>query len=144
MGDRAVLVWPGSVRGGRLFIGDRVGFDGALSAWPDGAVLVRLEEARDVRRSVLNAYYWSGVIPAVSEATGYTEQEAHQESKARCLSPRLHVARGGSVCWQCARVMDGSTRALSSGEEAQYIERIRVWLAHDFGAIVPDPAKVSA
>lgn len=144
MSDRAVLVWPGSVRGGRLFIGDRVGFNAALASWPDGAALVRLEAVEDVRRPVLNAYYWRGVLPAVSAVTGYTDAESHHEMKALHLSPGLHVARGGAVCWHCARVIDGSTKALSSREESRYIERIRVWLAHEFGAVVPDPARVTA
>ena len=142
MSDRPLLVWPGSIRAGRLFIGDRVGFDGALSSWPDGAVLVRLESVRDIRRPVLNAYYWVAVVPTVSDVTGYTEQEAHAELKAFHLSPRLQVARGGSVCWHCARVINGSTRGLSSREQSHYIDRIRMWLAHEYGAVVPDPARL--
>lgn len=144
MADRQLLVWPGSVRAGRLFIGDRVGFDGALSSWADGPVLLRLEEVRDIRRPMLNAYYWVAVVPTVADVTGYTEQEAHAELKAFHLSPRLQVARGGAVCWHCARVIDGSTRRLSGHEEAQYIDRIRVWLAHEYGAVIPDPARLTS
>lgn len=38
----------------------------------------------------------------------------------------------------------GSTRRLSGHEEAQYIDRIRVWLAHEYGAVIPDPARLTS
>ena len=41
------------------------------------------------------------------------------------------------------RTLTRDARGLSSREQSHYIDRIRMWLAHEYGAVVPDPAKVT-
>lgn len=139
--DRQMHVASGAVRDGRLFIADRRSFDSMLGRWEDCAVVIRLEQVLDPRSVVLNAFYWGVVIDAVSESTGYEPPDAHAAMKALHLSPRLHAMRGGASCWQCGRVLEGSTRGLSGLELWRYIERIQRWAAFD-GVVIPDPEAV--
>lgn len=143
MADRQMLVAPAAVRDGSVFLAKRDAFDRALSTWPDCQVVMRVEEALDPRGASLNAYYWGGVVDLVSEHTGFTPAETHRELKALHLPHRLHVMRGGAVCFSCAQVLDGSTRRMSSREEWRYIERCHIWAASELGVVIPDPEAVS-
>lgn len=141
MADRQMLVAPVTVQRGRVIVVDRPGFDATVARWTDCDAVLRLEEARDVRRAALVAYYWGVVVDAVSEATGYTPTDAHRLLKTMHLSPRLHAMRGGAVCDVCARILGGSTRQMSGLEQWRYIERIHMWAAVQ-GVYIPDPIGV--
>jgi hypothetical protein len=139
MPERQLLTASAFVRDGQLYLSRRNHFDEAIARWSNCQALVRLEQVLDARSLALNAYYWHVVVGSVSGETGFTPAESHHELKALHLPKGLHAMRGGSVCWRCARVIDGSTRFLSGREEWQYIEDIHIWSAERLGLVIPDP-----
>lgn len=139
--DRAMFNATAYLREGKLFIPQRPAFDAALARWPDTRLTLRLEEARDTRTNPLNAYWWAVLVTQVSEFTGLTEAETHAMLKAMFLPRRLHAMRGGFVCWQCAKVEDGSTRALSQDEQWRLCSDVHHWAADRHGIVIADPSK---
>jgi hypothetical protein len=142
MADRQMLVASAFVRDGRLYVAKRQAFDAAVSAWPNCHAVLRLEQVLDARSVALNAFYWGVPIDIVSEETGMTPAEAHDEMKSLFLPHRVHAMRGGAICWRCARIIDGTTTRLSNQEEWRYIENIQHFGATVLGAFIPDPELV--
>lgn len=139
---RQAIVASAFVREGVLYLSRRSLFEERVQQWPNCQAVVRLEQVLDPRSAALNAYYWAVPIWQISEHTGMTPREAHDEMKALHLPPGLHALRGGAVCGRCARVIDGSTRFLSGREEWLYIEAIQRWAAQTIDLVIPDPELV--
>jgi hypothetical protein len=134
-----LVVASASVKGGRLFIQHRREFDRQIAQMKDGWQLELTVQRRRATRSVQqNAWYWSGVLGALREHTGHTEDELHDLCKAMFLPKRLALNNGnGEVVGEY--VLGGSTRQLNTNEFTEYIERIRQWAAETLDCDIPDP-----
>jgi hypothetical protein len=82
-----------------------------------------LRTRKERRSSKANARYWGYVVPAIAEATGYTNEEAHEALKHHLLKepgdgPLVKVR---------------STASLSVEEFSAYTERCQVLGAEMFG-----------
>lgn len=127
---RAPVLAHGRIVNGKLLINQQVraAFDDALSQQPDGAVLLMVGAAEEVRGLALNAYYHGVVLPIVSAVTGYTHDEAHEAMK-----------RQFGVT---------STRKLSHHRMREYTMQIQRFAAEggltaDHSAVdIPDPREV--
>lgn len=76
-------------------------------------------------------------MQALSQHTGYTQDEMHDISKAKFLPKTLAIADGnGEVVGEY--VLGGSTRRLNTHEFYAYIERVRQWAA-ELDCDTPDP-----
>jgi hypothetical protein len=82
-----------------------------------------LRKRKERRSSKSNARYWGYIVPAIAEATGYTNEEAHEAMKHHLLKepgdgPLMKVR---------------STASLSVEEFSEYTERCQVLGAEYFG-----------
>ena len=82
-----------------------------------------LRKRKVQRSSKANARYWGYVVPAIAEATGYTNEEAHEALKHHLLK------EPGDVPLVKVR----STATLSVEEFSAYTERCQVLGAEMFG-----------
>lgn len=141
-GIRQALVATSYVREGQLFIPRRSAFDAAVKLWPNCGAVLRLEQSLAPRSTALNSYYWAVVIHIISEETGMTPEEAHEEMKQLHLPKRLTALRGNGRL-NFPRVFDGTTTDLSNAEEWEYIENIQRWAAMEpLCCVIPDPTLV--
>lgn len=138
---RHILVTTAFVKEGKLYIPKRPAFDATVKTWPNCQAVLRLEEHKDPRSIALNAYYWGVVIDLVSDTTGFTPEEAHEQMKELHL-PKALVAQRGRGQIKNLRVFDGSTTDLSNEEEWRYIENIQQWAAVTIDTVIPDPVHV--
>lgn len=137
--DRSMLLVPAGVRDGRLFLPHRDSFEAAIARWPDSSAVLRLEQSKSLRSLALNAYYWGVCIHQISVETGFREDEAHDLMKSLHLSRRLEAMRGGPICWQCARLMSGTSTRMSNGEFLEYLLLVHEWAVRVLGIYIPDP-----
>jgi hypothetical protein len=139
---RPCLVATGFVKDGALHVARRDAFKAAFAQWPNSAVVIRVEQDVYARSVALNAYYWGAVIHLISEDTGYTPDEAHDEMKQLHLPKRFAaMRRNGRI--KGVRVFEGSTTDLSNEEEWEYIENIQRWGAQrEPPLVIPDPVLV--
>lgn len=132
------IVASGRIRDGKLFIRNRRDFDRQIAQMKDGwEIEIALTRRRATRSIQANAYYWGIVLHALSDHTGYTEDELHDICKAKCLPRRLAINNGnGEVVGEF--VLGGSTRSLNTNEFYEYVERVRQWAA-ELDCYIPDP-----
>lgn len=79
-------------------------------------IQVSIEPKKKKRSWKQNNYYWGAILPIVGEATGFTEEEAHDALKHKFL-----VIKGDKL----DKVR--STVQLSTGEFTEYIMKITQW-----------------
>lgn len=91
-----------------------------------------LRERRAERSTNQNAYYWSVVVAMLSEHTGYSAGEMHENLKRMFLG---QVDEHGLM-----RV--GSTAKLKTEEFQEYIAKIVRWSAIDLSLVIPDPSQI--
>lgn len=87
---------------------------------------------KDWENSNENGYYWSVVIPILSEHFGYLPDETHEALKLKFLQ------KGGDD--KLPRL--GSTASLNKIEWEELMERIRVWALTDFNVKIPEPNEI--
>lgn len=137
--DRALLSASALVRGGKLFLPGRDHFDSALARVRDCRMALSLTEESPARSRQVEKYYWCVCIEQISQRTGYDASEVHALMKALHLPRRLHSHFFGDICWNCARVIRGSTTRLSNTEHRAYVEDVHRWSASDLGLVLPYP-----
>lgn len=136
--ERQALVATAYVRDGRLFIARRPAFDDAVKAWPNCGAVIRLEQAMNPRSVAMNAYHWGVGIHLISEETGMSPVEAHDEMKSLHLPRRFAAVRGiGRI--EGPRVFDGSTTNLNNAEQWEFISNYQQWAAEVLNMVIPDP-----
>jgi hypothetical protein len=84
-----------------------------------------------------NKYYWAVIIGAVSDITGYTEDEAHEAMKLLFLRKK-EAYRGDRKLPETVR----STTELTTVEFENYLSSIRQWASAEFGYYIPLPNEV--
>jgi hypothetical protein len=109
-----------------------------LSGRRDCELTLTIEKRHATRSMAQNAWYWSGIVGAISEHTGYTPDEVHELLKAKFLPKRLAIADGNGVVVD-ELVIGGSTTKLNKIEFGEYIERIRHWAAETLDFVIHDP-----
>jgi len=102
---------------------------------------IKLTIERDIKRrtqgadhepSNQNGYYWSVVIPILSEHFGYLPDEVHLALKFKFLR------NGGSENLPKFR----STSSINKHEWEDLMEKIRIWALSDFDIKIPLPNEV--
>lgn len=118
--------------------GERHAMQDAVLTWPDGPATVTVERQHATRSTRANAYYWSVVVKAIAEYTGYTPDEAHEILKRQFLPKELAVTKAnGKVIAEM--VIGGSTAGLDSMEFYDYVERVRAWSFEELDIDMPPP-----
>lgn len=137
------VVAHGSIRNGKLHLRNRRDFDQAIAQFREGAeVEIEVTIRRAARSIKANAWYWGGIIHAISEFTGYTPDEVHEWAKAKFIPKKLAICNGnGEVVDEY--VLGGSTRKMNTVEFSEYCESIRRWAAETLDLYIEDPGERS-
>ena len=105
----------------------------------DGSYAVEVKKSKK-RSNPQNAYYWSCIIPLVTDGLknlGHTwsEDDVHDVLKGLFLKRKKELPNGEIV------ETVGSTRKLTIEEFGEYIERIAQWSSEYLGCIIPKPGE---
>ena len=134
----------GNICSGKLHIIQRDQFMVALGDWKDGAVELVVRYLYGKRSNAQNAYYHSVCVPliraAMEESIGetLTHAETHEWLKRQFNARQILTANGLSL------TLSGETKALSTVDFADYIERCRQFAADSLCIDIPDPARIEA
>jgi len=85
-----------------------------------------------------NGYYWTVVLPIISQETGHTVDELHDIYKALYASKKRYTMPNGKEV-----IIAKSGSETDTQEFYEYVERIRADVA-EAGIVIPDPQKVEA
>lgn len=134
-----LVVASASVKGGKLFIRNRRGFDQQIAQMKDGwEVELTIQRRRATRSLQQNAYYWGVVIEAIADHTGYPPDDVHELMKQMFIPKRLAVQDGnGEIVGDY--VLGGSTRTMNKLAFGDFMESIRRWAATELDVVIPDP-----
>jgi len=100
---------------------------------------VTISEYKSTRSQEQNAYYWAAVLPAIAkfifEVRGdcYTPEDIHEFYRESLLPPREVTIKG------VTKVIRPSTRSLSVGDFAEYLDKV-IAHASTGGVPIPPPA----
>lgn len=132
----------GQVTGGRWAWdgGERERFAAMLSTMTDGPYLLSLSHPTRSQRA--NAYYWSVVLGAIAEHTGYTADDVHDAMCQQFLSNDLKRVEFYNAHSQDVLRVAVDTRRSSKRttvEFYEFVERVRAWAGEFLGLTIPDP-----
>jgi hypothetical protein len=129
------MIFPATIREGKLFIDKAEQFKQYLRTFPTGKrVEVSVEKLRTKRSNEQNRWYWGCILKLISEHTGDDPQDFHDALKAH-LSPKRIV---GNV------IIASGTRYLDTIDFGQYCEKVRRWAAEELNINIPDSNEVSS
>jgi len=114
-----------------LNIHDRIGFMEAVKKFGDKGFWLSVNPVKKWHSDQQRSYYFGVVVKLLSEYTGDTMDEMHEILKRLFLSKK--VERFGWAVFLC-----GSTKLLSKGEFAEYINKC-IDLATEYGVVIPTP-----
>lgn len=135
-GEWPVIV-PAQLVRGQIKL-NRVGLAKKLKGKRDCELVVILEKKHATRSLAQNAWYFGGIVAAISDYTGYTPDEVHEFCKAKFLPNRVTMAdKNGEVVEEV--VVGRSTSTLNKIEFSDYIENIRKWAAESLDLNIHDP-----
>lgn len=90
---------------------------------------------RKRRTTSQNALYWKWIettVGIVARETGNDRDDMHLFFKQKFLTPRVFQINGQTVT-------EYSTKTLTTGEMADYMNRIYAWVTSELGLLLPVP-----
>jgi len=94
--------------------------------------VIDIQKAKKIRSLQQNKYYWGVVVKIVSQHTGYTNDEAHQE----LASMFLKYENNGKLFVR-------STTKLNTAEFEKYTEECRQWAWSEMNLHIPLPNEIT-
>lgn len=98
----------------------------------DDWFVVEIHKAKQKRSLKQNAYYWGVVVSILSDHTGYTSDETHQELARMFLGYENN-----------GKLFVRSTAKLNTVEFEAYMEKCREWANREMSVIIPLPNEVT-
>lgn len=98
----------------------------------DDFFVIEIQKSKRVRSLNQNKYYWGVVVKIVSNHTGYTSEETHQELA------RMFLAYDNN-----GKRFVKSTAKLNTFDFEQYTEKCRQWAWHEMNVHIPLPNEVT-
>lgn len=99
---------------------------------PRNSYTIEVVRSKGKRSIPQNRYYWGVIITIISESTGYTMDEMHQE-----------LARMFLVYEKEGKKFTRSTAGLDSFEAEKYYEQCRHWAWHELNLHIPLPNELT-
>lgn len=121
----------GTVKDGGFVPDNETDLDITFQLLDTHRVEVNFKRVTKQRSNPQNKYYWSVVIPTISNVTGYTRDEMHEVLKYRFLQ----VAVGKDITMKMVK----STADLKTDEFQLYLSDIRNWAREILGTFIPHP-----
>lgn len=94
--------------------------------------VINIEKAKQIRSLQQNKYYWGVVVKILSQHTGYTSDETHQE----LASMFLKYENNGKLFVR-------STTKLNTAEFEKFTESCRQWAASEMSVHIPLPNEIT-
>lgn len=88
-------------------------------------------DAKKLRSSSQNRYYWGVVLQAIAQHTGIEVHEVHEIMKQKFNLKTDHID-GKVYEW------GGSTQLLDTKTMSEYIEQIRAWASTELDCYIPE------
>lgn len=98
----------------------------------DDWFVVEIQKSKQVRSLPQNKYYWGVVVKVVSQHTGYTSEETHQELARMFLSYE-----------NSGKLFVRSTTKLNTLEFEKYAESCRDWAKKEMDVYIPLPNEIT-
>lgn len=98
----------------------------------DDWFVVEIQKSKQVRSLPQNKYYWGVVVKVVSQHTGYTSEETHQELARMFLSYE-----------NSGKLFVRSTTKLNTLEFEKYAESCREWAKKEMDVYIPLPNEIT-
>ncbi len=133
------LMYPASIKDGKLFISSRKSFDKEISEQKNMYVRVTVEKAKKKRSNQQNRYWWGVCIPYLKNGfkdLGYRldSEETHDFVKHKfCRSEIISVETG-----EILETVKGTSK-MSTTEFMDLIADIQEWAAIFMNVEIPDP-----
>lgn len=133
----------GTVQGGSLSLRTPDAFKEALRHFPDGEVVVSIDEVTAKKRTLAqNSYMWL-LVTAMAKETGQDKEEIHNYLRARFLTvPAMIVTADGEILEE--REVVRSTTDLSPKEFSDYVDRCALFAAEELGFVLPERKESAA
>lgn len=94
--------------------------------------VVEIQKSKQVRSLPQNKYYWGVIVKVVSQHTGYTSEETHQELARMFLSYENN-----------GKLFVRSTTKLNTVEFEKYAESCRDWAKREMDVYIPLPNEIT-
>lgn len=99
---------------------------------PGNTYVIEIQRAKAKRSLPQNKYYWGVVVALISQSTGYTADEMHQELTARFLGYQKD-----------GKNFVRSTTKLDTTEAEKYYEHCRAWAMEELNIHIPLPNEIT-
>jgi hypothetical protein len=101
-----------------------------------GKNVIQIKKWRKKRSVNQNAFLWGVVYRYVSDETGFTKEESHQEMARMFLSYQKTMPNGS------IKEFVRSTTELETMELEAYIAQIKNFMLENFSCLIPEPNQV--
>lgn len=98
----------------------------------DDYFTIDIQRSKKIRSLNQSRYYWGVVVKIISNHTGYTSDETHQELAKLFLSYTKEK-----------KSFVKSTTKLNTIEFEQYLEKCREWAQYSMGCYIPLPNEIT-
>lgn len=98
----------------------------------DDWFVIEIQKSKQIRSLNQNRYYWGVVVKILSQHTGYTNDETHQELARMFLS---YESNG--------KTFTRSTTKLNTFDFEKYTEACRVWAKAEMDVYIPLPNEIN-
>jgi hypothetical protein len=128
-----------NIKGGRLFISERLTFDKYISSLKEGYYTVELKPRKKQRSIFQNAYYWGVVVPLVCDGLRDMGNDVQVEETHEFLKGRFCFTE--VVCESTGEVLKvpKSTANLSTVDFMAYLSEIQRFASEYLGVVIPEP-----
>lgn len=93
---------------------------------------VRIEEVKGIRSNNQNSLYWLW-LSCIAKETGNDKDDLHDEFRNMFLEKRRFMVLGKE------KEKNISTTVLNTNEFKQYLDKIQIFMASEYGIALPNP-----
>ena len=109
----------------------------AVAGWPDGPIVVRIEQVASRRSLKQLATWWGLWLDIVARETGSDPDELHEYCKQHFM-PARHI-QFVNAAGEFSEAEIRTTRNMNTAEMADWMEHGRAWMQSFFGVTLPEP-----
>lgn len=122
------MLFYGHIENKKLKLNNPKSFNKKIEEMDGKTIEITLQSRKRTRTLSQNAYYWSAILPAISDYTGYNEEDLHNHFKYHFLKKKV----GNLDSFK-------STTQLTKQEFTDYIEKIRRFTEQVLGFHIQSP-----
>ena len=134
------MIFPGTIRGGKVFLDKADQFKKYLTTFPnEKRVEVTVQKITHPRSNSQNRYYWAVIVKEIAQHTGHDPEQVHELLK-QMFSPKWHILTNSHATIGTA--IPTSTTRLDTLAFVEYTEKCRLWANEFLGLQIPLPNEI--